>query len=503
MKYNEDPANQKGGIRAMTDIMFIQCPFNKRPGVDRVYPLGIGYLMQAVREEGFTFDFFDCAIVHTNASDYLRGVCEQLRAYLKQHPARLLAISAVTTGSILALGAVIAICKEQCPGTPVILGGPLPSIESTCQVFFRHYPIDGILRGDGENVIPLLIRHVREGGCVADFPYATLPGKMGPLNILQDIDRIPIPYRDPVIMERYGVSLKRGLFSRKKSATMITSRGCPCSCFYCVSGNLRNKRFHKRSWASIAEEVKLLTEGYGVDNIVFYDDCFFPNPLRVNEDVAAFLAELRKRSCTDFIWQTELRADVVSRMTPETIMALYAHGCRQINIGIETPDPEFLKYLGKTAGTEDVVLACRKILQYAPKMLLGGTFIVGGPNVNEEKVRQTQAFATSLGIHFVNFFPLELHPGTPLYRDVCGDSDEWYQTIVHHKNNSQCLLYENPAFPEAELKKAVAQAYEDFYSEAWECRLRSLIGDQFEIIRNNLQIRQSSIQRSPQELRIK
>ncbi len=380
----------------------------------------------------------------------------------------------------MSLKSVIAVCRKYASTSKLIMGGPLPSIEETVKVFFENFSIDGIMRGDGEDVLPAFIAHIKDGNSVESFYGITTEGKMGPLNVLHDINRIPIPYRDCSIMNRYGVSRKRGLFSKKKSSTIITSRGCPCSCFYCVSGNSRSRKFTKRSWDNIADEIQLLVNKYDVDNIVFYDDCFFPNKKLVNDDAERFLSEIERVGCKGkFSWQVELRADVASNISKKLLQAMYISGCRQINLGIETPDPDFLKYLGKTVSVADVYTACNNIRTFTPKMIMGGTFIVGGPNVSEKVVLQTAKYAKDLGLHFANFFPLELHPGTPLYRKIYSDSDEWFQTIIHHKNNSQCLLYENSDFPEMQLKKAVEKAYALFYDTAWENRMEKMLGDEY------------------------
>lgn len=485
------------GCDTEKDILFIQCPFNKRAGIGNIYPLGIGYLMKAVDEDGYSFDFFDCACLTEKADEEgITLATKNLELFLKKNKYIIVSISGITTGAILSLESVISTCRKFAPNSKLIIGGPLPSIEDTVKVFFDNYAIDGIVRGDGEDVLPELIAYIKSGKTLESFYAITTANRMGPLNVLKDINRIPSPYRNDNIMRKYGVSRKRGLFSRRLSATIITSRGCPYNCFYCVSGNSRSRKFMKRSWDNIADEIKSLVDNYGVDNIVFYDDCFFPNPKRVNEDIRNFLNEINRVECKHkFFWQTELRADVIANISEEMLQQMFEYGCRQINIGIETPDREFMRYLGKTISLEDVQAACFKIKKYTPKMIMGGTFIVGGPNVTEESVIETGRFAKRLGLHFANFFALELHPGTPLYRDIFGTSDEWYQTIILHKNKRECLLYENPNFPETRLKKTIEKVYDSFYDENWEYCMEIMLGNEFGDIWNVLKKRNKVLAR--------
>lgn len=479
------------------DILLVQCPFEKRIGIGNVFPLGIGYLMKALEISGYTFDFYDCAYTEKNIdSANIERCINDFSIYLQNHHFTVIALSGITTGAIKFLSFVIDACRIHAPDSIIIMGGPLPSIEETVKVFFDNYDIDGIIRGEGEEVLPEFLCHIKSGNQFDSFFGLTTKERMGPLNLLKDINRIPIPYRDSQIMQKYSVSRKRRLFSKSRAATIITSRGCPCSCFYCVSGNSRHRKFAKRAWDNIAEEIRILVKEYEVDNIVFYDDCFFPNKLTVNNDVKDFLFEVDRAGCKgEFFWQNELRADVVANMSEESLKAMYDAGCRQINLGIETHDSGFLRYLGKTVSVEDAYRACNNIRDYTPKMIMGGTFIVGGPNVNRETVLETARFSCDLGLHFVNYFPLELHPGTPLYKDIHGDSDEWFQTIIHQKNHSQCLLYENPKFPELELKKAVDEAYAMFYSKEWEERLGKILKEEYEDVWSILKRRNTILQK--------
>ena len=471
------------------DVLFIQGPYQRRAGIGNVFPLGIGYLIQAVQNEMFSWDFLDCSIDTDTTKEGLQKAQSMLTDTLTKNSYMVICICCITTGTIPALKTIVDTIRSNSPHSLLLIGGALPSIEETVPVFFKHYSIDGILRGDGEEILPVILDRVKANKDVLSLDIVTTSNRMGKLNVIHNINAIPIPYRDHRIMDIYSASRKRRLFSKRKSATIITSRGCPCSCFYCVSGNQRNKRFSKRSWDNIAEEISILTTEYDVDNIVFYDDCFFPNKKRVNQDIDEFLIELDKWGVNDFFWQNELRADVISAMSNESLKKIYSRGCRQINIGIETPDPEFLKYLGKTITKKNVIKAVDSIKSNCPNMIIGGTFIVGGPSASREKILETQEFASALGLHFANFFPLELHPGTPLYRDIYGNSDEWYETIIKQKNNHNCLLYENPDFPELELKLSVKEAYANFYDSQWSNRMKSILGDEYNEISGIINIR--------------
>ena len=121
---------------------------------------------------------------------------------------------------------------------------------------------------------------------------------------------------------------------------MITMRGCPYKCPFCVSGNLRGtggKKYSKRSTDNIITELKLLqSEGY--KSVIFYDDCLFFGG-NVNDQIAGFCAAI----CTAELclkWTMELRPDVFELLTEDSFFVLAESGCREINIGFESANFE-------------------------------------------------------------------------------------------------------------------------------------------------------------------
>lgn len=167
------------------------------------------------------------------------------------------------------------------------------------------------------------------------------------------------------------------------TASVITSRGCPYKCYYCVSGNMQYQKFRKRTNENILDELVSLIDA-GVSDIVFYDDCFFYNIKQVNEDVEKFCTSLIDRGI-GLTWQMEIRADILSRLNERSISLLSQSGCRQINIGIEKTTSEGLRYLGKNIKLDDMIEGIDRIKGIS-SIKVAGTFILGGGRERESDV---------------------------------------------------------------------------------------------------------------------
>ena len=116
--------------------------------------------------------------------------------------------------------------KALCPEITVLVGGP----EVTCSAeeTFAEMPVDFVLRGAGEESLPALLRCLSEGGDPADVPGVCCRTPQG-LHISAPAPT-PAPRAD-LYDEGWHAALKG------RMAYVETSRGCPFSCAFCLSGS--------------------------------------------------------------------------------------------------------------------------------------------------------------------------------------------------------------------------------------------------------------------------
>ena len=467
----------------MSDILFLYPPYKKRAGGGTLFPLGIGYLISEVKENGFTFDYVDCQNLYsTKQGEFINN----LRERIAKEEYLVIAISCITTAAVPFLTDMITACRLSHKHTPIVFGGQLVSIDYVEELFFKEYDIDAICKGDGDFVIPDLIRYIKNGKSIDSFSKISTLNRRAEKNYVPDIDKLPFPYRNNEIVKKTKLSFGRSTYA-EKSITMITSRGCFYKCYYCVSGCNTGKHFQKRSWQNIVSEIKYIQEKFQVFSIVFYDDCFFFNKRTVNEDIDEFICELKRQRCMPFKWQMELRADVITFITPESWKALYEYGCTQINIGIESCYNDSLAFLGKTINVQTVKKAFEILHQNVPDIILTATYIVGGYNSDYEHITKIAEFSQEMKLMYISIHPLELHPGTRLYEKYYGTKDEWYRLIVNEENPYFCMYFEQDTDKLNKIMNSINETYRKFYLDGyWEKRAKAIYGERYCVVRENL-----------------
>jgi radical SAM superfamily enzyme YgiQ (UPF0313 family) len=105
---------------------------------------------------------------------------------------------------------------------------------------------------------------------------------------------------------------------------IMTSRGCPYSCTYCMS---HNRKWLPRSASNCAQELKHVQDAWRIKSFTILDDCFNVKKDRVIEFCQAVEPLGLAWSCTN-----GLRAD---RFDQEQAAAMQRAGCTTVGFGIE------------------------------------------------------------------------------------------------------------------------------------------------------------------------
>lgn len=444
------------------DILFIIPPFHTRNGGGSFFPLGIGYIIAEIETAGYTWKVINLTeIVHTLHKEDLERIANTLKTELQQYTPSLIGIGPCITTQVRALKEIAATCREVLPRMPLFAGGPLASIADQEWLFYEELGIDYIIKGDGELAVVDAIRTVKKGLSLADSSFVSRKG-YSHVNYIEDIDSILFPYREFGHSDHFSI---RRASESKNQAAMITSRGCPYACKYCVSGNLKhnNFKYRKRSADNILDEMQMLYEKYETSDIVFYDDCFFHNPKTVNTDVETFCSKKIDRMI-EATWQIEMRPDVFVALSDESIELLKESGCRQISLGIEKASSRGMAFLGK----EDCWPSLEQKIKHIKSLSdisVSATFILGGENETAQDVKQLIEKSKTLQLDFAHYNPLFLYPGTPLYNDVFSDNRKWAQLILEDTLDWGEIVYETSQLSREKLIELVDYAYSQFYKD--------------------------------------
>jgi len=459
------------------DILLIHPPYHRKLGSGIVPPIGLAYLTSSLRKAGFRCELLDCA-PYFNSLDKL--TIENLKKWLQRklamtRPQLAIGIGPCTTSAIRSIVAIADTCKETYPHLPLIFGGPLSLIPHQEWLFFDWLNAFAVIKGDGEYPLSSILTQLRQGEISLDIPgVQTSENQHVEPYFVENLDILPPPSYDKFKMNYYRPSIRRDLFVYP-FVPVVGSRGCPYHCNFCISGHLIKYRRH--SFEYVAKVVKILRKDYRIRSVIFYDDCLFPSGSKINDEIRLF-AELLNQSAPDVLWQIEIRPDVFSKISVDTFKYIFACGCRQLNIGFEKASSSQQNLLSKSFDTEEVKETCQLVAKFCPEMRITGTFILGGPQETKESILETIQFSVQLDLLFAHYYPMELYPGTPIYRFVFGENNRgWFDKIMNDKLPWGEIIYEDEDFPIAQLMDLISFAYRCFYRrQEWKEKAKRHLG---------------------------
>ncbi|MDZ7269399.1 MAG: B12-binding domain-containing radical SAM protein [candidate division KSB1 bacterium] len=297
--------------------------------------------------------------------------------------------------------------KTLQPDLPVVWGGWHPSLFPTeC---LAEKAIDITAQGQGEATFRELVERLAAGESlqgVAGLAYrAGGTIQQNPARPLCDMNTFPPARYDLIPVEEY--------FRRKQQRQLdyISSIGCHFRCAFCA-----DPQVFKRKWNGIApermgEELEQLWHRFAFADLNFQDETFFTHADRV-----AAIAEEFLRRHLRFTWAGTLRADQAVRM-PDDLFALCRRaGLRRVMVGVESGDPQTLRWLKKDITIEQVFATAERCKRFNLAAIF--PFIVGFPQESPESVAASLQAAKRLRAMSPKFetviFFYQPYPGSPL-----------------------------------------------------------------------------------------
>ena len=227
-----------------------------------------------------------------------------------------------------------------------------------------------------------------------------------------DLDDLPMPMYELLPLNRYRIPLIKGPY-----AFVVTSRGCPAGCTYCIKHVSYGPTMRLRSPAKLLDEIEKLVS-LGVRNIHMYADLFTVNRAQVME-ICAGLIERRIR----VKWTCNSRVDFVDR---EMLKAMAESGCHYIAWGLESANKEILTHARKGVDAD----RARQSLKWAREAGIQnwGYFIIGLPGETVATIKETIAFSKALPLDIALFHIAAPYPGTPFFFEVIRNN--WFRAGV-------------------------------------------------------------------------
>jgi len=365
-------------------------------------PLGVTALATFLRSHGVHADILDA---------HVQGLSwGGLRRALRSARPRVVGVHMATETRFRSFR-TIRLAKEELPDCVTVAGGPHPSLAA--EDTLRHLkPLDVVVRGEGEQTLLDLCRHIEQGEGLQGISGTTVRAggrivRAPDRPVIADLDALPIPDRSLLDWQRYRFTLDVPGEGPRPAANLSGSRGCPFGCVFCAASAMWGKAVRFASPERIVEEAERLVDQLGVTAFWFCDDTFTLEEVRVRA-----VCRLLRRHCPDVKWFCQARVGTVSRAL---LREMRDAGCCRIGVGVESGSPQVLAASGKGIRLEDAVA----LLSWCPELgiVAHPFFILGHPGETREDARKTMEMARSLDAHHeVSLSLMHIYPGTELER---------------------------------------------------------------------------------------
>ncbi|MGB9854255.1 MAG: B12-binding domain-containing radical SAM protein [Candidatus Bathyarchaeales archaeon] len=406
-------------------------------------PIGLTYLAAVLEKNSYEFKVIDCAAL---GMDH-----KKLEGELASFQPDVVGITSMTpTAHSALLSAQIA--KNACPESLVILGGPHAHFMDK-KILFQEKAVDFIVRGEGEQTLLELLQCISSHCDPQKIMGITFRKDE---NIVRTPDRPFIEELDELPFPAYHYfPLKRYRLFGKMIFPIITSRGCPFQCSFCVTSRMFGKKFRSRKPENVAKELEWLINNYGAGAVSFYDDT-----LTLDKNRIIKLFEEIKRRRIDIPWDCQTRVDQVSE---EILKGMKEANCQQVLFGVESGSQKILSLMKKGTTVEQNEKAIK--LAKEAGLFVAISVIIGYPGETSETLEQTFNFIKKVKPDDVYVCIATPYPGTEL-RSLIENmgwkiSNDWslYDTVTP--------VFENPLLPTEEITRIRAKFYDDFYSPSY------------------------------------
>jgi len=239
---------------------------------------------------------------------------------------------------------LIQLCRAS--GKPLVAGGPYPS---ACHESIQG--VDHFVLGEAEVNLPVFLQDFERGQARACYQDPSHP----------PLSSSPPPRYDLVKRKHYA------------GAALQFSRGCPHHCEFCDIVELFGHAPRTKSPAQFLGELDLLYDQGWRGSLFIVDDNFIGNQAQVRRLLPA-LTRWQSEHRYPFSLFTETSLDLASQ--DSLIDGMIEAGFNMVFVGIETPDMETLKAVGKRQNTRSDLMKSVRILQDKGLEVSSG-FIVG------------------------------------------------------------------------------------------------------------------------------
>lgn len=229
---------------------------------------------------------------------------------------------------------------------------------------------------------------------------------------ISDLDTLPFPAWDLFPIEKYwNLRFAHGPQSTMRYLPLLTSRGCPHNCRFCVAPRTSYQRWRQRSGVGIVDEMEFYAQTFNVREFHVED----LNPTVSEGRVVDLCNEILARRL-DIIWKIAAGTRIETIRAENTIELMAKAGCTYISVSPESGSSRVLAAMNKPFDLQNVVRMVGRMHQAG--IYSQACFVLGFPGEIEEDLKKTRLLVKDLtrkGVDEIALFIITPVPGSQLY----------------------------------------------------------------------------------------
>ncbi len=413
--------------RAIRKVLFIRPP--RYPWVFmtesdyQVMSLGYPCVAAAIRQRcpGIAVKIIDCVSLKLG----WKGLAQMLR---EERP-DVVGASEEIVGHA-EVGRLFRLAKDLDPGVTTMAGGHFFSWMT--RYGLRRYPVDVIVRFEGEETAADVVATLAAGGELSGVPGIAFSrdgeAVETPLRpLIKDLDQTPLPAFDLLTMNRrssFGSFWPQGV-------TLERARGCTQTCSFCPlwtywgrqtrvdveAGRLEvTPCYRSKSVSRMLEELDVVYHKHGRRSIFWADGTFNEDP----EWMSAFCDRVIRKGYRDLHWWAFVRSDHLLRDERSGVLEKMVRcGLDHVLIGVERERAEDLAKVNKAWLNSGVTRSALGLLRKKyPHVYRGASLLTCLPDDDASSMRGVVSFARSLDVDHAIIHPVIAQPGTVFYEEA-------------------------------------------------------------------------------------
>lgn len=385
-------------------ILIVLPKFVGQPGQYYLLPVGLPYISAALKQAGFAVECLNLNHEATAPEELIPRVIGERK------------IDLVLTGGLSAhyhaVRQVLQAARSAGPRVKTMIGGGLLSSEPEL-IMGALGPDIGVI-GEGEETVVEVARALAQGRSlenVAGLIYREASGRLRQTlarPAIRDLDRIPFPDYEGFGVDQYldlqlpNTERDFHPFDLPRRLSIISSRSCPYNCTFCYHpiGNV----YRQRSLDNLFQEIEQLIARHRINMLIILDELFSVDRDRLRE----FCRRMRPLGLK---WEAQIRVDNIDR---EMLGMMQDAGCYCISYGLESGSDMVLQSMRKKIRVEQIVRALE--MTWEVGIGVQGNFLFGDPAETPDTAAATLDLWLQLKKHNIYMVPVELYPGTGLYK---------------------------------------------------------------------------------------